>query len=106
MPHWAKTQQNLSQKLDELKDGFEALLTKIGGELIPVVSSLAGFLQRNMGLLRVLAPIVLVLVGAFLVFAGAMKIVKIGMEAWEVATKLAAAAQWLLDSARRWTITR
>ena len=84
---WAKTQQNLSQQWDELRMTFEALLTGIGEKLIPVLSSIAGFLLQNKGIITTLAPVILGLVAGFALFAGAMKIVKIGMEAWTTATK-------------------
>jgi TP901 family phage tail tape measure protein len=70
---WGDTQKNLSQQWDELKGTFDALLTGIGSKLIPVLSSVAGFLLKNKGLVETLTPVILGLVAAFALAAVAVK---------------------------------
>ena len=95
---WSETQQTLSQQWAELRGTFDALMTSIGSKLIPVLSDIAGFLLKNQGIIKALAPVVLALVGAFTALSLVLKAIAIvsDLNPWTLAIMAVIAVTVLL----------
>jgi phage-related protein len=84
---WGETQKTLSQQWDEIKASFDSMLTNLGDRLIPVLSSVAGFLTKNREIITTLAPAIMGVVAAFTAWAAITKIIELAseMNPWMVA---------------------
>lgn len=110
----------LAGAIEMLKGSVDTAFLAVGDRLSPAVQALSGFLTGLVNGFASLSPglqgfIVSLAVGAAIIgpllvglgaIAGALssmitavQTVKAGMEAWQISTKLAAAAQWLLNAA-------
>lgn len=83
---WKKTQETTKQKLDQLQGAFEALAIKVGTRLLPVVTSLIGFLANHQNVFEGLA----LLVGITLVAAFGAWAVSVIAATWPVLAVIAA----------------
>lgn len=96
---FARTSDGAANQQRILSATIEQAQTEMGAALLPVLESVVGMLSQfatwareNQGTVKVLAV-------ALGVFAGAIVAVKTAMIAWQVATTVATAAQWLFNTA-------
>lgn len=89
---FAEVQKTLGQQVSQLKAGFETLMIELGTKLIPVLTKVVSWMNKNKDVVVVLLGVLGGLLVAFTTYSIVMKTITI-------ATKLWAAAQWLLNAA-------
>lgn len=88
---FAETQKTLKQQEDELSASVGSLMVELGQKLLPVLTTVTGFLAAHGKTVQIVAEAVGVLLASLASFALVMKTVA-------MVTKLWTAAQWLLDA--------
>lgn len=103
---WTTTNSGLKQQLADLKGGFDALMISIGEKLVPVLQTVVSWMLKHksavMGLLAAAGALMVVLVATALVIKARVAwdiLWEAGLKAIAAATKIMAAAQWLLNIA-------
>lgn len=69
---WKATTKTVSFQIDQIKAGMQALADKIGGKLLPVVSSILGWMLKNKRTMKDLGETVLAAGAAYAIFKTAM----------------------------------
>lgn len=107
---WAEIQQTMNQKLDELKQTAEAAAIQLGTALLPMVTTLLGYIMKIVTPIaqwvehnKKLAAMILLVVGAlatgftvFIMVGKAINLAKDAMKAFEGVGELLEAAPWVL----------
>jgi TP901 family phage tail tape measure protein len=103
---WDLVQKNFNQRLAETKDTLLAVGVRIGNALLPpaqkalnVVSSTVSWLTKHKTVAKDAAIAIGLMAAAFVAYRIAVTAVTVAQKVWMVATKAAAAAQWLLNVA-------
>jgi phage-related protein len=84
--------KSLAGQMQLLKTRFQNLLDQLGKKLLPVITSVFGYMSKHTNVLLIVG-------GAIVAIWAACTLVTGAMAAWSAATKIAAAMQWLLNAA-------
>jgi TP901 family phage tail tape measure protein len=95
---WEITAGTTKQKMDQMQEGFKALMITIGEKLLPVVVSIFNFFASHMELLKLLG----IVVGVFLVGAFTAWAISVIAATWEIILIIAAIAAVVAGAYELW----
>lgn len=96
---FSDVQNTLAFQTDRLKAYFENLMITIGNKLIPIVLSATKYFMDHKNVLMLVVTAVGIVIATLTTYFVLSKTVAAATMLWTVATKGAAAAQWLLNAA-------
>jgi TP901 family phage tail tape measure protein len=103
---WDLVQKNFNQRLAETKDTLLAVGVRIGTALLPpaqrvleVIQSSVSWLTKHKTVAKDAAIAIGIMAATFVAYRIAVTAITVAQKVWMVATKAAAAAQWLLNVA-------
>lgn len=96
---FSEIQKTLGFQVSQLKSYFEALMITIGSKLIPVLTDATHFLADHRAAVTDVVIALAALAGVMATYFVIAKTIQAVTVAWGIATKAAAAAQWLLNVA-------
>jgi TP901 family phage tail tape measure protein len=96
---FADVQKTLGQQVDQLKASFDSFMIELGQKLIPIITDVVNWMNKNHDAVVLIIGAMGTLMGILVAYSVTMKTIAVVTALWELATKAAAAAQWLLNVA-------